>query len=129
MSIFVLEIEVTTTIGDRLILIRGDLSQATFSSRLGVSKNSIGNWERGDRIPDAIFLQKLVSAGYDSNWVVAGIGSMRLDTIQASESDLQADELQWLQWYRKVRPEDRTIIEPMVRGFAERYDQQQEEVG
>lgn len=67
----------STTLGERLILVRGDLSQAAFARRMQVSKTSVGNWERGDRIPDADFLQKLVQDGFNSNWILTGAGAMR----------------------------------------------------
>ncbi|ACL73559.1 putative phage repressor [Thioalkalivibrio sulfidiphilus HL-EbGr7] len=68
----------TTTIGERIAHIRGSRSQAALAQQLGVHKNSIGNYERGERTPDADFLRKLMDAGYNANWVITGEGPMRL---------------------------------------------------
>lgn len=67
-----------TTIGNRIAHIRGGLSQAKFAERLGVNKNTIGNYERGDRKPDSDFLEKLAAHGYNIHWVITGEGPMRL---------------------------------------------------
>lgn len=71
----------TTTIGERIAHIRGVKSQATFAAEIGVHKNSIGNYERGERTPDAEFLERLMQVGYSANWVISGIGPMRLRDI------------------------------------------------
>lgn len=39
---------------------------------------------------------------------------------------LGRDEAQWLEWYRQIEPDDRAIVEPVVRGFAERMKQKKE---
>ena len=69
----------TTNIGSRLAHIRGVRSQAAFAKDFGVSKNSIGNWERGDRVPDAAFLGRLVDAGYNANWLLTGVSPMMIE--------------------------------------------------
>ena len=71
----------TNTIGDRLAYIRGGWSQATFAGILNVHKNTVGNYERGDRTPDADFLKKLIDAGYNANWVITGEGPMLLQDL------------------------------------------------
>lgn len=38
-------------IGKRLIALRGDLTQEQVAKALGVSRSSIGMYERGERIP------------------------------------------------------------------------------
>lgn len=72
-------------IGSRLTLIRGSMSQAAFAEKLGVHKNSLGNYERENRTPDAGFLAKLIANGYDCNWLLTGVG----------EPELQRDEQSW----------------------------------
>ncbi|MDH5184993.1 MAG: helix-turn-helix domain-containing protein [Gammaproteobacteria bacterium] len=39
---------------------------------------------------------------------------------------LTPEELQWLEWYRQMSPEDRELVEPMARRFAERGKDKQE---
>lgn len=85
----------TTTIGQRIAHIRGDKSQAAFATEIGVHKNSIGNYERGERTPDADFLASLMKAGYSANWVVSGVGPMRLvDSVQDPSAVYQSSSVQ-----------------------------------
>jgi len=80
-----------SSIGDRIAHIRGGMSQAAFANMIGVHKNSLGNYERGERTPDASFLLKLMAAGFNPNWVLSGEGAMRLEGIadQVAEGDTQ----------------------------------------
>jgi len=78
---------VTTKIGERLALIRGDRSQASFAAEIGIHKNSLGNYERGNRTPDSTVLEKLMQAGYNANWVISGEGSMLLATGEDASLD------------------------------------------
>lgn len=39
------------------------------------------------------------------------------------ESELGLDEQRWLSWFRKIDPEDRTLVEPIVKGFADRAEE------
>lgn len=68
----------TTEIGCRLVQIRGQKSQASFAQELGVHKNTLGGYERGERKPDSDTLIRLTEAGYNANWVLTGKGPMIL---------------------------------------------------
>lgn len=92
----------TTTIGDRLAHIRGSRSQADFARELGVHKNSLGNYERGDRTPDANFLGKLINVGFNANWVITGEGPMLLKDLDEPRG-----------------PVDMEILEGILTGLAE----------
>lgn len=70
--------KVTTEIGGRIAHIRGQKSQATFARDLGVHKNTLGGYERGERKPDSEFLAALMRAGYSANWLLTGDGPMLL---------------------------------------------------
>jgi len=72
-------------IGSRLALIRGSMSQAAFAEKLGVHKNSLGNYERENRTPDAGFLAKLIANGYDCNWLLTGVGKPELQNLNQGE--------------------------------------------
>lgn len=63
-----------SAIGERLSEIRGNKSQGSFAEELGVHKNSLGHYERGNRVPDAEILLKLVKMGFDANWILTGEG-------------------------------------------------------
>ena len=87
----------TTSIGDRLIQIRGHRSQAAFAKQIGVHKNTLGGYERGERTPDAEFLRKLMAAGYNANWVISGEGPMRLDGLSGegkAKIDVELDAIE-----------------------------------
>lgn len=145
------------SIGSRLIYIREDESRASFANRIGVHKNTLGNYERDDRSPDAEFLGKLHRLGFNINWIVSGEGQIRLPLVvddacldaekselylelvdginqlldkvalTATTSNLTADEHRWLEWYRKIPSADRTLVEPMLERFAERGTENQRE--
>ncbi len=68
----------STTIGGRLLAVRGARSQMAFAKELGVHKNTLGSYERGERTPDVSFLQRLAKQGFDMNWFVTGDGDMWL---------------------------------------------------
>lgn len=77
--------EVTTSIGDRLTQIRGSRSQAEFAKEIGVHKNTLGGYERGERTPDAVFLRNLMTTGYNANWVISGEGPMLINNHEGIE--------------------------------------------
>lgn len=86
----------TTTIGDRIALVRGSMSQSAFAKKLGVvHKNTIGNYERGDRTPDAQFLAALVKMGINANWLLTGEGEMLIDGQQTTNPDEFAYVTRW----------------------------------
>jgi len=69
---------VASTLGERLRQVRSQLSQDEFATRLGVHKNTIGKYERGERQPEAEILSRLRSElGVDVNWLLTGEGEMR----------------------------------------------------
>lgn len=72
--------KIKTELGQRIREIRknfGDPDRQDFSLRLGISAAALGNYERGDRLPDskvlAAYREKL---GVDANWVITGKGGM-----------------------------------------------------
>ncbi|WP_439531531.1 XRE family transcriptional regulator [Marinobacter adhaerens] len=77
---------IATAIGERLTQIRGAKSQGAFAKELGVHKNSLGHYERGNRVPDAETLLKLVEMGFDANWLLTGKGQPRADHAPAELS-------------------------------------------
>lgn len=61
------------TIGDRIAHIRGGLTQAEFSKRLGVSRKTLIRYEKNESDPSAPFLQALISDfGADPQWLLMG---------------------------------------------------------
>ena len=76
----------TTDIGVRIAQIRGGKSQATFAKELGVHKNTLGGYERGERKPDADFFNAILKTGYNANWLLTGEGPMLLADMSAAPS-------------------------------------------
>ncbi|WP_055099189.1 helix-turn-helix domain-containing protein [Alloalcanivorax xenomutans] len=77
-------------IGSRITHIRGQESQAQFAKKLGVHKNTVGNYERGDRTPDAAFLKALVRLGVNVHWILTGEGEpwATVDSVAQNEMAL-----------------------------------------
>jgi phage repressor protein C with HTH and peptisase S24 domain len=65
------------TIGERIKAVRGPISQEEFSKDLGIHKNTLGKYERGERVPDAEFLNSLLRSftEVDPAWLLTGEGA------------------------------------------------------
>lgn len=58
-------------IGQRIMSLHEGQSRAAFAKELGISDSTLGNYERGDRFPDAHFLARLRGRyGVDLNWLI-----------------------------------------------------------
>lgn len=102
-------------IGDRLREERERLgmSQALFGELGGVKANAQGNYEKGDRYPDAAYLASISEYGVDVLYVVTGERRpSRADSIAADEADLLAD-------YRRLSDAQRASSFEMVHALAE----------
>ncbi len=77
------------SLGERIAHIRGRLTQQDFAERLGVSRNTLVRYENNKRIPDADFLQRLVSDfGADPQWLLMGGKTPReLNSVEAALLD------------------------------------------
>ena len=85
----------TTGIGDRLRGVRGQLTQAEFSARLGVHRKTVERWESGERIPDGESLLSLKREfGIDPGWLLTGEGD------RPSTATLSPDERELLALFR-----------------------------
>jgi transcriptional regulator with XRE-family HTH domain len=63
-------------VGQRMIDLRGALTQAAFAERLGVDRKTIVGWETGKRLPDGTSLCRLVAEfGADLNYVLTGLST------------------------------------------------------
>lgn len=69
-------------IAERLVRVRDGQSQAAFASTIGVHKNSVGNYERGDREIGALALAGIADVGWNINWLLTGRGPERIDALQ-----------------------------------------------
>ncbi|SOC41636.1 transcriptional regulator [Rhizobium subbaraonis] len=73
------EIEPKTELGRRLREVRSRLKfeeREAFAERLGISKQALANYERGERVPDASVLEAYREQfEINLNWLLTGIGS------------------------------------------------------
>ncbi len=62
-----------STLGSRIRQIRGTESQETFAARVGISKGSIGGYERDENSPSVDVILKICSVtGASVQWLVTG---------------------------------------------------------
>lgn len=66
-----------SSLGQRLIRIRGKDNAAVFAEKVGVHKNTLGRYESGERFPDAKFLEAIARLGINIHWLVTGVGPER----------------------------------------------------
>lgn len=105
------------TIGDRLRSERErvGVSQDAFAESAGVQRRTQGNYERGERFPDAEYLSRIAAVGVDVLYVVTG----RRD--QASEIDREVQRMAdaWETLERALAHVGRTLTPEKKRKAAE----------
>lgn len=73
------------TIGSRIKFVRGKESQESFATKIGVSKGSLGGYERDENSPSADAVLKICSgADISVEWLMTGKGSMRPEDASPS---------------------------------------------
>lgn len=75
-------------VGARLKQIRGERSQAEFAEQLGFHKNTYADWEREKAEVSASALERLSGLGVSADWVLTGLGPMRLREPEVGIVDL-----------------------------------------
>ncbi len=67
-----------SSIGERIKTIRGEMSQESFASALGIKKNSLGFYERDERTPKSTTIATICERFcVNGNWLLFGEGPMR----------------------------------------------------
>lgn len=102
-------------IGDRLREERErlGLSQGAFGEIGGVKANAQGNYEKGERFPDAAYLAAVSVEGVDVLYVVTGERKpLPADSLSTAEADL-------LSHYRTLPEADQAGATRMVTALAE----------
>ena len=121
------KVDIVATFGDRLRSLRKEkgLTQKEIGALLGVSADSIGKYESGDRTPepnDIIILAKFfgVSADY-----LLGISDIRQPPT-INDEDLPPDWLNEVEFIRragtKLSPEERKAIIELAKLFVKRVE-------
>lgn len=68
--------DTNTTMAQRLRAIRGTLTQAEFAHKLGIHKNTLGRYERGESEPDTQIARQLCTLfGVQPHWLLFGSGT------------------------------------------------------
>ncbi len=77
----------------RIKLIRGSKSQDAFAQEVGVSKMTVGRWERRERTPDADDLNGILKAYPDVHpmWLLTGEGEMRRTGVEVKDDIWEGD--------------------------------------
>lgn len=102
-------------IGERLKEERArlGLNQSDFAFVAKVSKTTQFNYEKGERSPDAAYLEAVAAAGVDVLYILTG----RRGAL--SETALTEDESTLLNHYRAMPESDRAAVRRMTSALAE----------
>jgi len=102
-------------IGERLKEERArlGLNQGDFAAVANVSKTTQFNYEKGERSPDAAYLEAVAKAGVDILYVLTG----RRGGL--SEAGLADDESTLLNHYRAMPESDRATVRRLTSALAE----------
>ena len=102
------------TIGERLKeerqLIR--LNQTDLAEQCGVSKNTQLAYEKGERSPDAVYLEKAAALGMDVLYVVTG------ERKPLPSTCLSGDATAFFEVYQQVSESDRDVLFRTAQAFA-----------
>jgi len=82
------------SIGDRIKMVRGTLTQKQFALKIGAGQRSIYSWEVGHAAPGAKSLEAIHRVfGVDIHWLLTGEGERYIKKDDSQENDLpQAHE-------------------------------------
>lgn len=83
------EVEIFFEAGQRIAKLRGNLSQAGFALRLGVSRKTVEGWEAGKVLPNGSSLLRMREAfGADINVILTGQAGGVAPTLRPDEEQL-----------------------------------------
>ena len=101
------------SLGDRLRTVRKELglSQGELAKITGVIQNTQGFYERGKRMPDAGYLEKIAALGGDVTYILTGF-RVQVPTLSPVEADL-------LDNFRECEEADQNAIRQLARRSAE----------
>ena len=75
-----------TTLAKRLRVLRGDIPQRDFSNNINVSQSSYSVYEKGQRVPDALTLNRICEVtGVAPEWLLMGTGPMHKGEPQTGD--------------------------------------------
>lgn len=81
--------EIFFEVGLRIAALRGELTQSQFATRLDVDRKTIGEWERGERVPSGMALIRMSNLlGADINYILTGQSGGQAPTLRPDEAAL-----------------------------------------
>lgn len=98
---------------ERFNELRGEMSQVDFSNFIGIARATVGFYENGDRLPDALVLKKIAKkCNVSSDWLL-GLSDVKKPhaTVSAicQETGLSERAVDHLLYYHNVFSEDFSI--------------------
>ncbi|NDV27752.1 helix-turn-helix domain-containing protein [Desulfovibrio sp. JC010] len=110
------------SIGERIKIIRGKTPQKMFASTIGVAQNTLGNYERNERTPNADVIVAIADTyGVSFDWLLTGNGEKKgeqkaeKDLVRETSKDYEAtnrhkDQLEELQQeIKELRQDNREL--------------------
>lgn len=87
-------------LGERIRHVRGRISQEAFAGLLGISKGSLGGYERGENCPNAdVILTICNKCKINVSWLMSGVGDMQArddtgeDRLQENGAEFLEDRI------------------------------------
>ena len=72
------------TLGERIVTLRGNITQSEFSLAIGISQNSLCRYERNQRMPKASIINQICQVtGASHEWLISGQGEMYAESSAA----------------------------------------------
>ncbi len=102
------------------------LEQKTVAAACDVAPKTVSRWESAIPIP-ADKLAVLEPLGFDVLYVVSGRHAVAAGASELCPRD--ADEAQWVRYWRAIRPEDRRFVVVTVRAWATSQDNAGQDTG
>lgn len=107
-------VRMSNDIGDRLVQVRGGLSQAAFAELLGIGRASVQRYEQGKRVLDADLLARLwVLYSIDPLWLITGKSS-----TDPSWGNVDQEERRLVATFRALSPAGRRHLLEVAQGLT-----------
>jgi transcriptional regulator with XRE-family HTH domain len=111
--------EASVSIGERLRQVREEmkLNQTEFAAIAGATRQTQSNYEKGERMPDALYLAAIAAAGADVAYILTGTRVLPLaeqTPEEPREEELSQREKVLVAKWRMLPPAEQDDIEEIV---------------
>ncbi|NUT88783.1 helix-turn-helix transcriptional regulator [Pseudomonas corrugata] len=109
------ERDIDVGVGERLReeRTRLGLNQEAFAQLGGITRNTQGSYEKGERNPDSVYLTAMVKAGVDALYVLTGQRTLR------EAEGLDESEKHLLKQFRTLSGYDQKAVHRIISAMAE----------